>query len=259
MSNDLTQETVQAALPDRPVRVYPALLSSEAEAMAWARSGASSGAVVVADYQVSPRGRAGLPLVSQLGEGLGFSMLLRPDLSVEREGWPYVAACLAVGDVVGGVAAERTLLVWPDRVAAADGRRLADLGLYVQLGAAQVEWVVLTVLVASASSPRVSLLAALVEAVEKRLDEPAEQVLAAYRERCASLGTELRALLIPLGSGGPEITGTAVDVLDDGALVLLTERGNRVAVRPTNLGILERPPKRLATPDERGSAQTGRG
>src|SRR5207244_3643314 len=34
---DLTVEAVAAALPDRPLRVYPALLSTEADALAWAR------------------------------------------------------------------------------------------------------------------------------------------------------------------------------------------------------------------------------
>lgn len=51
----------------------------------------------------------------------------------------------------------------------------------------------------------------------------------------------MRARLIPLGPGGPQVTGEAVDSVEDGALVVKTEKGNRVAVRPQHLGILEDP------------------
>jgi len=47
--------------------------------------------------------------------------------------------------------------------------------------------------------------------------------------------------MIPMGPGGPEIIGEAVDVLADGSLVVLTARGSRVAVPPQNLGLLEEP------------------
>ncbi|MDQ3430792.1 MAG: hypothetical protein M3467_00935, partial [Actinomycetota bacterium] len=57
----------------------------------------------------------------------------------------------------------------------------------------------------------------------------------------STLGRAHTARLIPMGPGGPEVTGEAVDVLADGALVLLTARGNRVAVPPHNLGMLEEP------------------
>ncbi len=38
---------------------------------------------------------------------------------------------------------------------------------------------------------------------------------------------------------GPVVTGRAVGVLSDGALVLRTERDHLVPVRPQNLGLLE--------------------
>ncbi|MDQ4130536.1 MAG: hypothetical protein M3133_06040, partial [Actinomycetota bacterium] len=76
-------------MPGRPVRTYPAILSTSADAFAWARAGAPEGALVVADYQAAPRGRAGLPWEVRPGEGLGFSLVLRPELPPEREGWLY--------------------------------------------------------------------------------------------------------------------------------------------------------------------------
>lgn len=236
MNGDLDSVAVAAALPGRPVRAYPALLSTEADAMAWARAGTPSGSVVVADYQVSPRGRAGLPWLVHLGQGLGFSMVLRPELTPEREGWPYVVASVALGDALAGEAAR---FGWPDRIDDGAGGHMADLGVHAQLGPDTTEWVVLTVLVQKAEPPRAAMLARLVGSVERRLAEPGATVLDAYRARCGTLGTSVCARLIPLGPGGPQVVGTAVDVLDDGALVLLTKRAHRVAVRPTNLGLLE--------------------
>ena len=48
--------------------------------------------------------------------------------------------------------------------------------------------------------------------------------------------------MIPLGPGGPEVVGRAAAALKDGALVIETGEGRRVAVRPQSLGLLEEPP-----------------
>jgi BirA family biotin operon repressor/biotin-[acetyl-CoA-carboxylase] ligase len=69
LDDDLAADVLAADLPGRPLRSYPALLSTEADALAWARAGAPDGAVVVAGYQASPRGRAGLPWQVQQGTG----------------------------------------------------------------------------------------------------------------------------------------------------------------------------------------------
>jgi BirA family transcriptional regulator, biotin operon repressor / biotin---[acetyl-CoA-carboxylase] ligase len=230
---DLTPQAVDAALGSRETRVYPALLSTQADALAWARAGAPEGAVVVADYQVSPRGRAGLEWTVQPGRGLSFSMVLRPSLAVEREGWLYAVAVSAMADLHPG-----STITWPDEVGSPADRQAA-VGVHAELGPAGVLWAVVSVLIEQASPPRAGLLAAAVEAIEQRYHEEAGVLLDDYRDRCHTLGRKVRARLIPMGPGGPEVTGEAMDVKDDGALVLLTERGNRVAVRPQNLGLLE--------------------
>lgn len=238
LAGDLDPAVLAAELPGRPVRSYPALLSTEATAQAWARQGAPAGSVVVANYQASPRGRAGLVWSTHPGAGLGFTLVLDPELPPEREGWPYVAALLALHDVVGAV---RGGLAWPDEVHGPGGTPLARLGAHVELGPARSRWVTVTVLVEQAAAPRAALLAELVRALEHRFAAPPGVVLADYLARCDTLGRRWRARLIPMGPGGPEVIGEAVDVLADGALVLRTDRGHRVAVPPQNLGLLEPP------------------
>lgn len=242
---DLAPHVLARELGGRPVRTYPALLSTEADATAWARAGGAAGSVVVADYQASPRGRSGLPWRVQPGLGLGFSLVLRPVLSPEREGWAYVAASAGLAEALGEADVD---LHWPDTVVDREtGHQLAAVGVEAQLGPDTTQWVVVTVLVDSARPPRAALLGRILAAVEDRMSAAPHDVLAAYRARCTTLGTDRTAMMIPMGPAGPQVTGTAVDVLDDGALVLRTASGRRVAVRPQNLGLLD-----VAHTDHRG-------
>lgn len=232
---DLSPELVEEALPRRDVRVYPALVSTEAEALAWARGGAPEGAVVVAGYQATPRGRAGYPLEIPPGQGLGFSLVLRPRLVPEREGWLYTVVVSGIADVLGSDAT----IEWPDTVRQAGDRPTGAVSVYVELGPGLTEWAVATVVLTPVDPPRAPLLARLVTAIERRYTSPPDSVLEDYRRRCTTLGLSVRARLMPAGPGGLQLTGEAVDVLDDGALVLVTDKGNRVAVRPQHLGVLE--------------------
>lgn len=233
---DLSPEAVSAALPGREVQVFPALVSTEAAALAWARADGPQGGVVVANYQASPRGRGGLPLEVRPGEGLGFSLVLRPRLPSEREGWLYPVAASGLADVIGDDAA----IEWPGEVHhGEEGGRACTLAVYVELGPTGTRWAVVTVVVTEASSPRAALLAKFVTAIEQRYASPPSAVLDDYLPRCRTIGRSVCARLIPMGPSGPQITGQAVDCLADGALVIETEKGNRVAVRPQHLGMLE--------------------
>lgn len=225
---DLGEAELARAMPGRAVRSYPALLSTEAEALAWARAGAAAGAVVAAEYQASPRGRAGLEWHPHPGRSLAFSIVLRPRLPTHREGWLYVVAVSALADVTGGE------VDWPDTV---PGR--GAVGIYSELGPESVEWAVVNVLVERAEPPRAALLAAVVGSLETRLADPTTPVLAGYLRRCATIGRPVRARLVPMSPGGPEVAGTARTVLADGALVIETDDARRVAVRPQALGVLE--------------------
>jgi BirA family biotin operon repressor/biotin-[acetyl-CoA-carboxylase] ligase len=237
---DLSPGALDEVMPWRPLRVYPALLSSDADAQAWARAGAPDGALVVADYQAAPRGRGGLVWQVQPGHGLCFSLVTRPSLPGEREGWLYTAALSGIADVVQDQASAELFVEWPDELYRVD-RRAGAVGVTTELGAAGgLAWAVVSVLITDAEPPRGPLLVSLVEAMEARIGSTAEPVLEDYRVRCATLGRNVVARMIPLGPAGPTVTGRAVDCRDDGSLVLETSKGNRVAVQPHHLGMLEK-------------------
>lgn len=233
-AHDLSTEAVAAALPGRAVRAYPAMLSTEADAMAWGRAGGPDGAVVVSDYQASPRGRGGWEWKVTPGHGLGFSLLFRPALPVAREGWPYLPSCLGLADVIGADA----VLHWPDEVHVGP-HRAAGLGVHTELNAAGIAFATATVLIDDATPPRTDLLARAIAAIEFRMADDPDTVLHDYRARCVTLGLEVSARLVPMGPAGIRVDGTAVDCRADGSLVILGQDGRRVAVPPQHLGILD--------------------
>ncbi len=233
-TDDLGPDALRPSFRGREFRTYPALLSTAADAMAWARAGGPSGSVVVADYQASPRGRAGLEWRVRPGASLCFSMILRPGLPPEREGWLYTVAATALAETFGSDAE----IEWPDEVLSGE-RRVASLGVHAELGPHVVDWAVLNVLVPDAAPPRGPLAAGIVEAVERRLAMRPDAVLVDYLARCRTIGRRVRARLIPMGPGGVKIEGTAVESKLDGALTIGTLREMHVSVRPQNLGALE--------------------
>lgn len=220
-------QALELALPGRPFRFYPAVLSTEADALAWARAGAPQGAVVTAGYQASPRGRAGFEW--EVGEGLAFSLVLRPRLPGPREGWVYTVAVSGLADAFG----EEATIEWPETVRC--GERVAAVGAHVEVGPLGVEWAVVNVLI---QEPDPELVARVVAAIEARLAEPSASVLAAYLHRCDTIGRQVVARLVPLGPGGPEASGKAVSSSLDGSLIVETAEGRRLAIPPQSLGLL---------------------
>jgi BirA family biotin operon repressor/biotin-[acetyl-CoA-carboxylase] ligase len=234
MSDDLSSPALAAAMPGRPVRTYPALLSTDADAGAWARAGARTGSVVTADYQASARGRGGLPWACRPGRDLSFSLVLRPTLTPDDEGWLFVAAAAGVLATIGADAS----VEWPDRIVRGD-RLAGEVAGHAGLGASGVEWAVINVLVRDAPAPRAAMLARLTEEIE-RVQEPDADVLARYRGRCLTLGREVVAHLIPTWPDGVQIAGRAATVLEDGSLVIEEATSDRrIAVRPQHLARLE--------------------
>jgi BirA family biotin operon repressor/biotin-[acetyl-CoA-carboxylase] ligase len=228
LSGDLSAETLEKLLPGRSLQCYPTLLSTGVSAIAWANAGAPDGAVVVADYQISPRGRADRPWKLTPGRGLGFSLVLHPDLPPAREGWLYTVALTALADVYG----DDATIEWPDEVHV-DGEMQAAVGVRARFGPKGIKWAVVDLLMPNAEPPRGELLRSALEAVESRRADSDGDVLEAYGRRCETFGRNLRMRM--LGGTGPKMVGTAVRTIEDGALLLTTPDGREVPVRPQDI------------------------
>ena len=197
--------------------------STNERAKALARAGAPHGTLVTADEQSAGRGRQGREWVAAPGSALLMSLVLR-----EQGATLPLAAAVAVCEAAEEVAPVRCAIKWPNDVWI-ERRKVA--GILVE-GRPQEGWVVLGVgvnvrdqdfppeLQGIATSLALEstevVLQALLAALERRLADPVEDVLAAWRERDALRGSQIRW-------GGGE--GTAAGVDDTGALVVETKDG----------------------------------
>lgn len=242
-AEDLTAERLEAVLGNKrlfghPVETYEVAVSTESLALAWARQrDAPEGALVVADAELSARGRRGTPWVSVAGKSLAFSVVTRPGLPAAGEGLLWLLVSLATAEGIAELTGLDARVKWPNDVLV-EGRGLAAVRVDAHLGPGQVESAVLTVRVnvdlsetdlgratgrpvtslALEQRPqsRVAVLEAILKRLEERYGQSVSDLLDAYRERCDTLDHRVRAELMPSG----EAVGVAVDVDETGALVV---------------------------------------
>lgn len=228
---DLAGPALAAVLGDRRFQSHPVLLSAAVTAAQWAGEGAPHGAVVVADHQIAPRGRAGRSWKVTPGQGLTFALVLRPQMAAAREGWLYAVALAALADACGpGLTIE-----WPDEIHR-EGAMVAAAGMDVRLGSQGVKWAVANFLIRDAAPPRGELLARVLQAIDDRLAASASAVLDDYAPLCRTVGRSVRVRLL---GGTGRLQGEAVEVSDDGSLVVATDDGRRIAVRPQDISSIE--------------------
>jgi BirA family transcriptional regulator, biotin operon repressor / biotin---[acetyl-CoA-carboxylase] ligase len=208
-----------------------------------ARSGAAAGFCCIAAEQTAGRGRQGRSWVAPPGTALLFSVLLRVG-SATTAGVP-IAAGLALCDALETRCGVYARLKWPNDVVAGGGKLagiLAELeplapgpenavvlGAGVNLSVAAfpggVRGVSLHRLMAPTAPPAADVLLGFVlDALWHRLDTLEEAgllgLLPDWRSRAIGLGEAIVAVT-PRG----EIRGIAVDVDDDGALLVRTAAG----------------------------------
>jgi BirA family biotin operon repressor/biotin-[acetyl-CoA-carboxylase] ligase len=238
--------------------------STNADAMELARQGAPEGIVLVADHQTAGRGRAGRTWTAPAGASLLLSILLRPPAVVMDLTTMAVAVSAAVAvEAVAGVAPRLKWpndLVWPGDGSAPD-RKLAGILAEADWPAsssisagwkppAAGERAVVVVgigLNVAWPTPLPEELAEVAVAMNQLVDAPVDRedlliallsalgprylalcagdragLLDEWRDRSATLGRRVRVDL-----GADDVEGTAVDVTDDGHLVVQTLEGPR--------------------------------
>jgi BirA family transcriptional regulator, biotin operon repressor / biotin---[acetyl-CoA-carboxylase] ligase len=202
--------------------------STNLRARELALGGAPHGTVVTAAEQSAGRGRQGRTWTAPAGRALLVSVIARDPPPLLP-----LAAAVAVAEVVG----ERARIKWPNDVLL-DGRKVA--GILVE-GRPQERWAVagigLNVAIRPEDLPEElrdsatgmglepgdveRVLDALLVALDRRLTQPAEATLAAWRRRDALLGEEVA------WSGGE---GRAEGVDESGRLLVRTAGGESIAL-----------------------------
>ncbi|MFG2735086.1 biotin--[acetyl-CoA-carboxylase] ligase [Streptomyces harbinensis] len=224
--------------------------STNADLAAAATSGAAApGTVLVAEEQLSGRGRLDRRWNAPARSGLFVSVLLTPghDVPAERWGWLPLLAGVAAVTALSPVAEVETALKWPndllvtvdgterklggilaERVTLPEGTAAVVLGMGVNVSLRADELPVPTagslLLAGARTTDRDPLLRALLRSLADWYgrwtaaggDASAAGLLPAYAACCATLGRTVRALL----PGGAEVRGEAVALDGTGRLVI---------------------------------------
>ena len=230
----------------RSLEVVEEIGSTNAELVAAAARNEPEGTVLVAEHQVSGRGRLDRVWTSPPRAGLTVSFLLRPDVPAARKGWLPLLTGVALAESVREVSGVLPSLKWPNDLLAADGRKLAGI-LAETSGRAVVVGTGLNVSTTAAELPetgtsleritggrvdRGTLLLTFLRAVERRyrrwadvLGDPVASGLAQdYLAWSSTVGSEI-VVDLPDGS---VLDGVAQAVDWDGRLVVATSAGGTV-------------------------------
>lgn len=216
--------------------------STNDDALAAAKRGAPHGALFGAETQSRGRGRRGSEWLSAAGEGLWFSLLLRPGLPAEVAPGLALCAGLAVRHALAARVAESVQVKWPNDVLAG-GRKLAGVLVESQLSGAHVTSVIVGIginvaqrafpepiskiatslaLLGASDTSRERLLADVLEGLEAELSCIAQQgvsgVAHALRPHDALLGRRLRVGELTGHGAGIDASGGLLVQRDDGGV-----------------------------------------
>lgn len=247
----LRRALVAPAGPYTALDVVPTVVSTNSALVDAARAGAPDRTVLIAEHQSAGRGRAARSWVAPARSGLMLSVLLRPtEVPQARWSWLPLLAGVALCRTISDIGALPAVLKWPNDLLLGthQGKAAGILVEVVPEGPAAVVGVGLNVTsrpdelpMPSATSlaieqgscrtDRDPLLQALLRALDAELRQWCEHrgdpigsgLREAYRQRCATLGEQVRVEL----PGHPELTGTAVDIDTDGRLVVLSGNQQR--------------------------------
>ena len=233
--------------------------STNDDLKALARQGAPHGTVLIADRQSGGHGRMGRSFHSPGGVGIYFSILLRPQCGPGELMHLTCATAVAMCDAVENVIGLRPEIKWTNDLV--HGKRklggiLTELGLSPRGG---VDYAIIGIgincchreedfpeeirsiaaslsMVTGRDIDRAKVAAAMMEALhrmDKNLLSEKTAILNAYRKDCITIGQEVSLLRV----GEPVRHGKAVDMDDEGALIVKFADGHRETVNSGEVSV----------------------
>ena len=217
-----------------------------------ARQGAPHGTVLIADRQSGGHGRMGRAFHSPGGVGIYFSILLRPDCQPGQLMHLTCATAVAMCDAVEQAASFRPGIKWTNDLVCGKhklGGILTELGLSAK---GSVDYAIIGIginccqrksdlpqeirdiaaslsMVTGRDIDRAAVAAAMMDtlaAMDRNLLRSKAEILDRYRKDCITIGQEISLLRV----GEAVRHGKAIDMDDDGCLIVAFEDGHRETV-----------------------------
>ena len=233
----------------KEMKYFPSVDSTNRVAKALAYHGAEEGTIVVAEEQDSGKGRLDRNFYSPRGKGIWFSVILRPKILPHDAPKFTLMAAVAVAEAMArfNLKAE---IKWPNDIMF-DGRKLVGILTEITGELARITYMVIGIginvnmsredfpeeLQSVAASlaemngedlSRVELFRAVLEEFDKLYREVSasgfDKVIERWKKYNVTLGKNVRVIS---AGDGESFTGKAIDLDEDGALVVETAQGRR--------------------------------
>ena len=214
-----------------------------------AEQGASHGTLVVAERQVSGRGRRGRPWHSPKGSGIWMSILLRPQIHPMSASMLTLVAAMAVYDAISS-RVEGCAIKWPNDIVI-NGRKVCGILTEMSSELDNIHYVVIGIginvnaddfpedIAAVAASmhvitgeyyKRAEIIADVWKSFEKYYDqflqtENLSLMVESYNQRLVNMGRK-----VYIEERGSQYEGTACGIDSEGALLVEKTDGTRTAV-----------------------------
>lgn len=235
----------------KTIHYFHTLESTNSKAYELATQGAEEGEVVIAESQTKGRGRLGRSWFSPPYLNLYLSVILRPKIPPQQAPLITLMAAVATAEAIEKSSGLRPSIKWPNDILLG-GRKMAGLLNEIKSETDQIDFVILGIGInlnmdqkmfpkgirplatslkreSGRSISRAELLSALLQKLEEWysvfLKEDGSVILNAWRRRAQIKGKRVRVT-----SFGETLSGTAVDIDSEGALIIETKNGERKRV-----------------------------
>lgn len=229
--------------------VYDETDSTNKQAFNLASQGMAEGSIIIAENQSSGKGRLGRHWVTFPGQGIYFSMILRPPISPSKASGLTIVAAVALSFTLDEFKITNHEIKWPNDIlingrkasgilsemkASPDSIDFIILGIGINLNVSSESWpdeikdIAVSIKDASgAEIDRCSFLQALLYNFEKYyfmfLDGNFSEIIDIWKNRSGIINKKIRATLID-----ESFTGTVTSINKEGFLVVATESGERL-------------------------------
>jgi len=241
---------LQTKIFGSPVHYFPIIDSTNVYAVRLAREGAAEGTTVIADAQSGGKGRLGRSWISPPGVNLYLSVILRPSVSASVAPQLNLLAAVAVADAISEVCQLTPAIKWPNDVLVA-GKKVCGILAEMQTEAGELRAVILGIgvninaplsafpeelhdkassllLVSGRTIERSMFTASLLTHLEKYYVLWLEQGFSALRTTWEMYASSVLGKRIAVAASEGTVTGTALGLDDNGALLVRDEADNAI-------------------------------
>ena len=243
-ADDLISRLPERRVVGRDIQVFHETSSTNDVAEKLARDGVAEGVVVFAESQTRGRGRLGRKWISPAGQGLWFSVLLRPALPPSSATQLTIAAATAVARAIRAETGLAPQIKWPNDIllrgkkvtgiltelgAELDRVRYVIIGIGVDVNVAEFPAELADIATSlAAEAGRKFVRAEIAAAILRELDADYARITSGefaalaeeWERQCVTLGQRVRIHI-----GDRTVAGRAESLDADGALLLRTEHG----------------------------------